>query len=79
MFGHVLRMEENTPARKAMKYYFQVPAAKKYRGRQRATIVTTLNRDIERTKEQCEGFGIQSLKSELDLQNIRVTALNRNH
>ena len=79
MFGHVLRMEENTPARKAMKYYFQVPEAKKYRGRKRATIVTTLNRDIERTKKQCEGFAIPSLKSELDLQNIRVTALDRNH
>ena len=79
MFGHVLRMEENTPSRKAMKYYFQVPEAKKYRGRKRATIVTTLNRDIERTKKQCEGFAIPSLKSELDLQNIRVTALDRNH
>ena len=79
MFGHVLRMDENTPARKATKYYFQVPQAAKYRGRKRATIVSTLNRDIERTREQNERFVIPSLKSELDLRNTRVKALNRNH
>ena len=80
MFGHALRLDERTPARKAMKYYFQVPEnAVKFRGRKRATIVTTLNRDIERTKEKNKAFYINSLNSELDLRNIRVKALNRNH
>ena len=60
-------MNEKTPARKAMKYYFQVPEAKKYKGRKRATIVKTLNRDIERTGEHYEGFVILSFKSDLDL------------
>ena len=78
MFGHALRMNENTPARKAMKYFFQVPKGhKKFKGRKRATIVTTLNRDIERTIDNNKNFNIPLLKSELDLQNIGVIASNR--
>ena len=79
MFGHALRMGENTPARKAMNYFFQVPQASKFKGRKRATIVSTLNRDIERTRAQSEEFVVPLLKSELDLQNIRAKALDRNH
>ena len=80
MFGHVLRLNENTPARKAMKWFFQVPVGcKKFRGRKRATIVTTLNRDIERTRQQNTNFTLPNLNSELDLRNIRVKALNRKY
>ena len=79
MFGHALRMGDNTPARKAMDYFFKVPQASKYKGRKRATIVSTLNRDIERTTGQNEEFAIPLMKSELDLQNIRAKALDRNH
>ena len=80
MFGHVLRMNENTPARKAMKWYFQVPDnCKKFRGRKRATIVTTLNRDIQRTQQHNTNFTLPNIKSGLDLRNIRVKALNRKH
>ncbi len=78
MFGHVLRLNEQTPARKAMRYYFQVPAGrKKFRGRKRATLITTLNRDITRTREHNPHFRIPHLKTELDLRNIRVKATNR--
>ena len=80
MFGHALRMDERTPARKAMRYFFQVPdSATKFRGRKRATIITTLNRDIQRTKELNEAFQIPPLKTELDLRNTRMKALDRNH
>ena len=80
MFGHALRLNENTPARKAMKWFFQVPVGvKKFKGRKRATIVTTLNRDIQRTKEHDKNFLLPCLNSELDLRNIRVKALNRKH
>ena len=80
MFGYVLRLNENTPARKAMKWCFQVPVGcKKFRGRKRATIVTTLNRDIERTRQQNTNFTLPNLNSELDLRNIRVKALNRKY
>ena len=46
MFGHVLRLNEDTPARKAMRWFFKAPAGvRKFRGRKRATILTTLNRE----------------------------------
>ena len=80
MFGHALRLNEQTPARKAMRYYFQVPEnCEKFRGRKRATLVTTLNRDITRTKTANARFYISELKTELDLRNARVKATNRNH
>jgi hypothetical protein len=80
MFGHALRMDERTPARKAMKYYFETPEnCERFRGRKRATIVTTLNRDIVRTKEYNTNFYISELNTELDLRNVRVKATNRNH
>ena len=63
-----------------MKYYFQVPEnCEKFRGRKRATLVTTLNRDITRTKTTNDQFYISELRTELDLRNARVKATNRNH
>ena len=80
MFGHALRMNENTPARKAMKWYFQTAeGCKKFRGRKRATLVTTLNRDILRTQQHNTNFRLPYMETELDLRNIRVKALNRSH
>ena len=80
MFGHALRLHEKTPARKAMKWYFQVPeGVRKFKGRKRAIIVTTLNRDILRTQQHNTNFRLPYMKKELDLRNIRVKALNRSH
>ena len=80
MLGHTLRMDEKTPVRLAMKYYFQVPPnAKKFRGRKRTTIVTTINRDIQRTKTLYPEFDLKPINSELDLRNVRVKAMNRKH
>ena len=78
MFGHVLRMNANTPARLAMNFYFQDTGHKKFRGRPRTTIVTTINRDIKRTQRQYpHTFDIKPIHSELDLRNVRVKAKNR--
>ena len=80
MLGHTLRSHEKSPARLAMKWYFKIPLnAKKYRGRKRTTIITTINRDIERTKRHFPEFDIKPIKSELDLRNVRVKSLNRKH
>ena len=80
MFGHTLRMHEKTPARKAMRYFFQVPEGRsKFRGRKRSTIVTALNRDIIITRQHNPQFRLPNLKTELDLRNIRVKATNRKH
>ena len=70
-------MDKDSPARKAMKYYFEHSDAKKYRGRKRTTIVSTINRDIKLTKQIYPHFDLPQLKSELDLHNIRVKAQNR--
>ena len=79
LWGHVLRLDEKTPARKAMRYFFIQPTnPKKFRGRKRKTIVTTLNRDIERTNKLFRSFDIKPMKTELDLRNVRVKATNRN-
>ena len=71
-------MKEDTPGRLAMKYYFQRPAgAKKFKGRKRTTIVTTINDDIERTKKHNPRFDLRIINTELDLRNVRVKATNR--
>ena len=77
LFGHILRMNKETPARKAMKYYFEKESMNKFRGRKRSTIVTTINRDIKTTKKKNPRFDLPVMKTELDLHNIRVKAKNR--
>ena len=77
LFGHTLRMDKETPARKAMKFFFEKRSEKKFRGRKRTTIVTTLNRDIKNTKLKHPQFDLPTLHTELDLHNIRVKATNR--
>ena len=48
LFGHVLRMGNETPAVKAMHYFFStIKAARKFRGRPRTTIHTTLSKDVK--------------------------------
>ena len=56
MLGHTLRMPPNTPARRAMKYFFEKRTNKKFSGRKRATIITTINRDISTTKKNTPLF-----------------------
>ena len=78
MFGHCLRMDENTPARRAMTYYFQPTNETKFKGQKRATIITTLNRDIRRTKDKFAAtFGLSIISTTLSLRNTRIKANNR--
>ena len=77
MLGHTLRMPPNTPARRAMKYFFEKRTNKKFRGRKRATIITTINRDISTTKKNTPLFVVQPVKTEVSLHNIRTKAKNR--
>ena len=79
MLGHTLRINSNTPPRRAMKYFFENRSAKKYKGRKRATLITTINRDIKRTKELHPNFQVQELRNELNLFNARMKAKNRQH
>ena len=70
LLGHILRLDKNTPARKAMKFYFEDRSNKKFLGRKRTTIITTINRDIQRTKEVHTNFNLKPLKTEVDLHNM---------
>ena len=49
-FGHILRLNQNTPAYTSMLYYFSTSSVGLYKGTDRTTIVTTINRDINRAK-----------------------------
>ena len=73
MLGHVLRMNKNSQARMAMKLFFEKRSNNIFLGRKRATIVTTINNDIQKTTS----FDINELKTECSLHNIGVKARER--
>ena len=50
---------------------------KKFRGRKRATIYTTINFHIKKTKENNPPFSIREIKSENDRHNIIVKPRNK--
>ena len=70
-------MHKDTPARRAMSFYFTERKEKKFRGRRRCTIVSALNRDIKMTKKEYPQFDIHELKSLIDLHNVRVKAKDK--
>ena len=51
LLGHILRLPVDCPAKKAMRYYSEERANKKFVGRRKTVIITTINKDIRRTKE----------------------------
>ena len=71
------RLRADCPARKAMRYYFEERTNKKFVGRRRATIVTTINEGVRRTKEKQIDFPVTPLTSFLSLQNIHRNVKNR--
>ena len=77
MLGHVLRMDKNSPARQAMKFFFEKRSNKKFLGRKRTTIVTTINSDIQKTKARNPAFEVNELKTECSLHYLGVIARNR--
>ena len=77
LLGHILRLANDCPARKAMRYYFEERTNKVFRGRRRTTIVTTLNEDIKRTRENDNTFPVTPLISQVSLQSIYTKAKNR--
>ena len=50
LFGHVLRLEEAAPARRAMGAYFLGGNGPSFRGRPRTTLPRTLNNDLKKLK-----------------------------
>ena len=77
--GHILRLHKKKTARKTMKFMSAKSSNKKFRVRKRATIYTTVNRDIKKTKEKNRSFSIREIKSEIDLCNIAKQGRNKKH
>ena len=77
LLGHIHKLDQETPARKTMKIIIEKRSNTKFRGRKRATIHTTINRYIKKTKEGNLSFGIREIKSEIDHHNNGVKARNK--
>ena len=79
-FGHSLRMDDKIPAKQAMKWFFQEELnLKKHKGQQRTTIVSTLQKDIQETRDKFPLFAIRSLKNANDFEFISKLAADRKH
>ena len=70
LFGHVLRMPHNVPARMAMDNYFEPTVASKWRGRPRTTLPVVLNADLR-------NIDSYHLQSKAGLEHLEQVASNR--
>ena len=61
-----------------MEFYFEPSLKNTFKGRSRTTIVTTINRDIERTKFKYPTLTIRKLKMKSELDEYRLISSNRN-
>ena len=77
LFGHILCMDTNSPAQKAMQYYFESNQQnKQFRGRPRITLPTVLNNDIKAAASQNQNIP-ESFESIADLHTLRQLAADR--
>ena len=76
-FGHMLRLHQSTPARRAMEHYFSPSASKRFRGRQRQTLPVTLHNDIIRSAESVVMYGMSGLANLNDLNRLQRLAMDR--
>ena len=76
-FGHMLRLDREVPAQKAMDYYFDVPMnAKKYSGRRRSTLPVCINNDLKETAKRTQ-IPVQKFATRQDLEQLRRLASDR--
>ena len=76
--GHALLLPDDSPPKRAMFWCFvNEPQYKRAKGRQRETIVTTIQRDIEITKDCFDTFQLSSLEDLEDYIIIKTLAQNR--
>ena len=78
LFGHILRADPQSPASKAMKYYFEPTSAGGYRGKPRVTIVSTLDRDLKAAAQKYPNrVAVKQLRTLHDLNTLQTVAQNR--
>ena len=67
-----MRLEEETPASKAMEFYRETLESKGCRGTPRKTLVTTISNNIKRVLEVNPTFPLKTNKTTTDLQHART-------
>ena len=72
LFGHTLRMDEDTPAHKSMVHYFTGSQAGRFRGRPRVNMPRKLDEDLKKYSNDRE-----ELKSMDDLHVLKRLSPNR--
>ena len=82
LFGHILPLNDNTPAQKSMKHYFSDSTSQKFRGRKRITLPVKLSQDIGMVRRYDHLFtrdfsNIYKIGSKTDLAAITVVAVDR--
>ena len=79
MFGHALRLAKETPAQKAMEYYFTPKYEyKQFKGKTRTSLPVVLDRDIkEFHKTNPNSIEMTKFESIEDLQLARTLAKDR--
>ena len=76
-FGHMLRLDREVPAQKAMGYYFDVPLnAKKFRGRKITTLPVCIDSDLK-DAAKLKQLPVQQFANKHDLEQLRRLAADR--
>ncbi len=78
LLGHILRQPIQAPAQSALSYYCREETnCKRYPGGRRTTIITTINRDIHKTKQRLPNFILTPLTNKEQLAHLRTIANDR--
>ena len=78
MFGHVLRLDLQTPAQMSMTYYFEEEVnMNKVNGRPRTTLATVLNNDLKEAKKVHNDMVLVKFENNYDLNRARILAADR--
>ena len=79
LFNKEHRLSPETPAQKAMNYYFENSNSKNFRGRPTTTLPNSLHNDIIRLTNYTHNnkYNFTQLKSIDDMRNLRLLAQDR--
>ena len=78
ILGHLLRQPLQAPAQRALSYYCREETdCKRFQGNKRATIITTINKNIRDTKNRLPNFTLPPLTNNEQLASFRRIASNR--
>ena len=75
--GHILRLDDEVPGQKAMRYYFDKPInSKRFAGRPRITLPVKIDNDIKKCADT-NNIGVTKFTSNEDLDTLKEIAYDR--